>query len=161
MQADKGGLSPPPWGFSAFGGFYLWLLSANSRTCYYRLLGITSRIRFRRAPGKYILITLAVSRRSLHYLSKVNSMPPLDFPSEEDWKRIYQQSLCSSFYAQLDPLLESLDVGGGILNFTKAIEIKELVWQLHYREVDITKSFILLRYYFEKGIPDDEWYKSP
>jgi hypothetical protein len=35
------------------------------------------------------------------------------------------------------------------------------VWQLYYREVDVAKSFVLLRYYFEKGIPDDEWYKSP
>ncbi len=88
-------------------------------------------------------------------------MSYLDFPSEKDWEQIHQQSLCKNFYAQLNPLIESFDVGGGIGGLSKSIEMKELVWQLHYREVDVTKSFILLRYYFEKGIPDDEWRKSP
>ena len=74
-------------------------------------------------------------------------MSSLDFPSEKAWERIYQQSLCSNFYAQLNLLLESFTVDGGIRNFTKGIEMKELVWQLHYREVDIAKSFVLLRYY--------------
>src|SRR5574341_1251062 len=88
-------------------------------------------------------------------------MSVLDFPSNTDWERIYQQSLCSNFYAQLNPLLESFKLGGDIGKFARSIKIKELVWQLHYREVDVAKSFVLLCYYFEKGIPDDEWYKSP
>ena len=85
----------------------------------------------------------------------------LDFPSQKDWERIYQQSLCSSFNAQLDPLLKSLKLGDGINNLARSIELRELVWQLHYREVDVSKSYVLLCYYFEQGIPDDEWYKSP
>ncbi|MCG2787360.1 MAG: hypothetical protein L6461_19905 [Anaerolineae bacterium] len=33
VQADKGGLSPPFGGFSAFDIFYFRVLSANSRPC--------------------------------------------------------------------------------------------------------------------------------
>jgi len=33
VQADKGGLSPPFQGFSAFGIFYLWVFLAKSRPC--------------------------------------------------------------------------------------------------------------------------------
>jgi hypothetical protein len=36
VQADKGGLSPPFQGFSAFGGFDLWLFPAKSRPRRYR-----------------------------------------------------------------------------------------------------------------------------
>src|SRR6266508_1058489 len=88
-------------------------------------------------------------------------MSVLDFPTDKDWERIYQESLCTKFLSQLDPLLRSIKPGGGIRNFTRIIEIRQLVWQLRYREADVTKSFVLLRYYFEKGIPDDEWHKSP
>ena len=88
-------------------------------------------------------------------------MSVLDFPSNSDWERIYNESLCSKFYSQLNPLLESFNFKNGIKGLTRSIEIRELIWQLHYREVDVAKSFVFLRYYFEKGIPDDEWYKSP
>lgn len=85
-------------------------------------------------------------------------MPTLDFPSEKDWNQIYQQSTCSNFYAQLNPLSESLKSEGGI--GLTGIEIDELLWQLHYREVNIANSYVFLQYYFEKGIPDDEWRKT-
>lgn len=85
----------------------------------------------------------------------------LDFPSAKDWERIYKESLCSNFFAQLKPLLESFEFSSSIMNLPRMIEIGELISQLHYKETDVVKSFIFLRYYFEKGIPDDEWYKSP
>jgi hypothetical protein len=83
----------------------------------------------------------------------------IDFPSERDWERIYQHSPCSQFLAQLMLLLESLESGQD-KGFFPSIGLDELVWQLHYREVDISKSFVLASYFFEKGIPDDEWLQS-
>lgn len=88
-------------------------------------------------------------------------MSIVDFPSEEDWKRIYNASVCPRLYTQLNSLLESLQFGDGVMEFTRRIEVRELVWQLHHRQVDLAKSYVLMCFYFDKGIPDEEWYKSP
>lgn len=85
----------------------------------------------------------------------------VDFPSQEDLTRIHQQSPCIGFKAQLRELLESLDFGEGIESFVSSIEFQELVMQLHHREVDAAKSYVMLYYYYEQGIPDDEWFLSP
>jgi hypothetical protein len=84
----------------------------------------------------------------------------IDFPSEKDCERIYKHSPCANFPPHPILLLESFESGEENSQFPW-ISLNELIWQLHYREVDISKSFVLASYFFEKGIPDDEWQQSP
>lgn len=91
----------------------------------------------------------------------------LEFPTHEEWTRIYRQNPYIHFYEQLQQLETSLShrkksqLGHGLHDFILDIELSELILQLGHRLSDITKSLVLLHYYFDKGIPDDEWYISP
>lgn len=88
-------------------------------------------------------------------------MPLAKFPTQNEWQRLINTK---SFPALSERVMHWIPVsssGEGLLAMTRDIRIRELVLQLQHRLSDVAKSYFLMRYYFEKGIPDEEWYHSP
>jgi hypothetical protein len=84
-----------------------------------------------------------------------------EFPSEDDWQRI---SLTFSF-KKLNIPIDSFSRYGTANNdldllFTKT-ELEEWTKHLKNRLYDVHMSYVMLCFYFEKGIPDKEWFISP
>lgn len=81
-----------------------------------------------------------------------------EYPSESDWERIARTFPCRKLDISLD------DFGGETDSIKKLLDYQELqAWAIHLqnRLIDVFKSYVFLMYYYEKGIPDTEWYISP
>ena len=81
-----------------------------------------------------------------------------EFPTQEEWERIYKASPFEKLYSKLDDFgshyAESNDI------FT-SLEIKGYVYELVQRLADTSKSYNMMMFYYEKGIPDQHWRISP
>lgn len=88
-------------------------------------------------------------------------MTVIDFPSQDEWQRIYDATPFERLSQRIIALANQSSSGRGLSGFKKAIDENEFLLQLQYRLTDIAKSYILLTHFFEKGIPDDEWHISP
>ena len=85
----------------------------------------------------------------------------LKFPSTENWKRISSASPFEQLPFYLNELETKNKPEDGLTNSMRYIEISEFILQLRHRLADVQKSYVMLIYYYEKGIPDKEWYISP
>lgn len=85
-------------------------------------------------------------------------MASVEFPSSDEWQVIKAASPFKALSIKAIEYGQKLESGNDPFEFARIVEIQELLWQLHYRISDMSKSYGLLHYYFEKGIPDDEWY---
>ena len=85
----------------------------------------------------------------------------LEFPKQEYWKETHKNAPVWGINSKLNELIKNLDLGKGIFAFTRNIEVTEFIWQIHYRITDVAKCFILMSFYYEKGISDDVGHVSP
>jgi hypothetical protein len=81
-----------------------------------------------------------------------------DFPTQNDWERIYQASPFEKMLSRFYDLIAKSDTGNGILAYTKALELRGYIYQTQQRLKDAGMSYILMMFYYEKGIPDKRWY---
>lgn len=81
-----------------------------------------------------------------------------EYPTKKDIERI-----AKSFDVQkLNVQVEDFPLNGDSIDaFSRSIELETWVNHLQNRIYDVWKSYVLLTYYFEMGIPDDEWHISP
>jgi Cthe_2314-like HEPN len=85
-------------------------------------------------------------------------MDAADFPSQNDWRK-----LASTWpFEKLQVSMDDFETKGrGLEDFTKNNQLRTWAIHLHNRIYDVFRSYVMLRFYFEKGIPDEEWYISP
>ena len=86
----------------------------------------------------------------------------VEFPTKADWKRIGSSAPfqgLSSLLAQL----ERSDFGKHeeSQDFFTVVELKRYLHEVRQRLGDAIRSYVLMMYYYEKGIPDNRWYVSP
>ncbi len=85
----------------------------------------------------------------------------LDFPSKEDWNRIYDSSNLQQIYSILDTFESKEHIADNSQDFLKIFEVNGWVVEIRQRIKDIVISYVLMLFYYEKGIPDNRWYISP
>lgn len=86
-------------------------------------------------------------------------MDKIPFPTPEDIIRFNDQ--IPAWSVSPDDFEEEGDQETSVLNeFLDSIEIESWAKILGHRLKEADYSFILASFYFEKGIPDDEWHKS-
>jgi hypothetical protein len=84
----------------------------------------------------------------------------LDFPNEDDWRALFT----SYPYERLEiseDLFKSNHPLGSIEHFAASSEIFAWTVHLQNRLAQTRWSHMMFMYYFNKGIPDDEWFISP
>lgn len=84
-----------------------------------------------------------------------------DFPSQDEWQRIYSTTPFEQLSQKVVAFANQDSSERGLSGFEQSVDTKEFLLQLQYRLTDTAKSYTLLTYFFEKGIPDNEWYISP
>lgn len=84
----------------------------------------------------------------------------LQFPSDEEWNRIQEDSILSQFRELIENYVNG-DKEYDEHSFLHAISASEWYYELTRRFYTIQRTYIFARYYFDKGIPDDTWYLSP
>ena len=90
------------------------------------------------------------------------SADALEFPTKVDWKRIAN----SSPFEGLSSLLSQLENGEfgkdkKTQDFFAGMELQRYLYEVRQRLGDAARSYILMMYYYGKGIPDKRWYVSP
>jgi hypothetical protein len=93
-------------------------------------------------------------------------MSTLDFPTQDEINRIYGTTPFQPFHAMNERIFillnkENESSTGSYTVFFKSLEATEILDQLRYKLMGAAKSYVLMSYFFEKGIPDDEAYISP
>lgn len=82
------------------------------------------------------------------------------YPLKEDWLKI-----CGEKVETLDKFsLENSKRKFNILNFDESyygIKLSYWLQEFNNRAFDLIANYTLLKSYYDAGIPDDEWYKSP
>lgn len=81
-----------------------------------------------------------------------------EFPKQKDWKQIHNVSAFKKIYSVLDSLKFGEDPTD---DFTRVLELKRWLYEMRKRVEDTAISYFFLMFYYEKGIPDRQWYKSP
>jgi len=86
----------------------------------------------------------------------------LGFPTRADWKRIYNSSPFQGLSSLLTQL-ESSDLGRKEESEDRLglLELQRYLHEVKQRLGDCLRSYVLMIYYYEKGIPDKRWYQSP
>lgn len=81
-----------------------------------------------------------------------------EFPTKDDWKRIE-----SSFPIRQCNLEESKFkiTGESLEDIKRRSDLSEWFLHIQNRFFEVLESYIMLTFYYEKGIPDDEWWISP
>ncbi|KPJ50705.1 MAG: hypothetical protein AMJ41_00915 [candidate division Zixibacteria bacterium DG_27] len=81
-----------------------------------------------------------------------------EYPSKDDWNEL----ISSIPYEKLAVSIGDFKKKGDSLNdFVGNLQIETWLEHLGHRLFDVQKSYVMLMYYYEKGIPDDEWFISP
>lgn len=82
----------------------------------------------------------------------------LKYPDKTDLERIAK----TFDFQRLNIHVEDFHAKGNSIDvFFQKIELEMWVHHLQNRIHDVWKSYVFLAYYFEMGIPDDEWFISP
>jgi hypothetical protein len=81
----------------------------------------------------------------------------LDYPSQEEWVKIEENSEINSLYLDI----EHITVGSGLLSIYYSSEMNSWLQLFNNRLGQARISYVFLSHYYNKGIPDDEWYRSP
>jgi hypothetical protein len=84
-----------------------------------------------------------------------------EFPKPEDWKRIYGKSPFGQIYSLLHGTTPENRVHNALSDFARAMTLDECLLQIEHRVADVSTSYVLMMFYYEKGIPDKRWYISP
>lgn len=82
-----------------------------------------------------------------------------NFPSADDWNQIYDDSELEKIHKHLDISQRTQDCDEK--SFVDHVEINVLCHELIRRFYHMERSYIFSRFYYENGIPDDEWHLSP
>ena len=84
-----------------------------------------------------------------------------EFPTKDEWRKLEQSYPSKSLEVTEDHFRYTAFPEGSIERFSAVPEI--LTWTVHLqnRLIQTRWSYVLLMYYFGKGIPDDEWFISP
>ena len=85
----------------------------------------------------------------------------LVFPSAEDYRAISQEIDFETTSSRIMALAQSKPEDVGPWGFMYTIQAGDIVIELQNKWVDVARSYILLRFYYDIGIPDDEWVLSP
>lgn len=90
------------------------------------------------------------------------SADTLEFPTKADWKRIDNSSPFQGLFSLLAQL-ENSEFGKDkkTQDFFAGMELQRYLYEVGQRLRDVARSYILMMYYYEKGIPDKRWYVSP
>jgi hypothetical protein len=81
-----------------------------------------------------------------------------EYPTKKDLEKIAK----TFDVRRLNVYAEDFRLDGNSIDvFSRGIELETWVNHLQNRIYDVWKSYVFLTYYFEMGIPDDEWYSSP
>ncbi len=81
-----------------------------------------------------------------------------EFPTQEEWKRIYKASPFEELYSALDRVTQRSDWSDDVFI---TLEVRGYLNELMHRFADTFKSYQMMMFYYEKGIPDQRWYSSP
>lgn len=81
-----------------------------------------------------------------------------EFPTKEDWKRIYNASAFKKIFSVLDSFGAKEHTPD---DFAKTIELNGWLYEIRQRISDTARSYCFMMFYYEKGIPDKRWYISP
>lgn len=90
------------------------------------------------------------------------SASALEFPTKADWKRIDNSSPFQGLFSLLAQY-ENIEFGKDkkTQDFFVGMELQKYLYEVRQRLGDVVRSYILMMYYYEKGIPDKRWYVSP
>jgi hypothetical protein len=85
---------------------------------------------------------------------------PLEFPTTNDWKRISDASCLDELFMLLKKcrLVHSSDVATDWKAIRRVVEVRPLLYEVQQRLADVGRSYILMMFYYEKGIPDNPWW---
>ena len=84
-----------------------------------------------------------------------------EFPSKDDYQKISKVVSFEKILSYIHNYTNKSSSAKSTKDFIKNIELREWVVQLQNRVADVRKSYVMLTYYYNKGIPDKEWYISP
>src|SRR3954462_15923934 len=82
------------------------------------------------------------------------------YPSKKEWKRIATTFPDEQLQVKLGDFYRkgaSITCIGGPRDLFIAFESKNWARHLRHRISDIEKSYVLLNFFYEMGIPDNEW----
>lgn len=80
-----------------------------------------------------------------------------DFPSEEDWLSIEQNSSIDNLFTLLDECkLKIIDENHGALDSTTLLSLDGFIYDLYHRIGYVGLSYIFMEFYHQKGIPDEK-----
>ena len=86
-----------------------------------------------------------------------NITDAFEIPTDEEWDRYLSTNIFDKMMIDSNIIKCSDDMNSKMV-FTKILS----VIQAHNNKVESIKiSYALARHYFDKGIPDDEWFVSP
>lgn len=84
----------------------------------------------------------------------------LSNPTKEEWTELYDRKKEIFDNLQLDRGESSFNILD-IFNAYYGIKLHSSIVEFNNRIFDLINNYIFLSYFYEKGIPDDEWYISP
>ncbi len=81
-----------------------------------------------------------------------------EVPTREDWRRIYDASPFPKMFTMMDSFGA---VERKTEDFAKILELNGWLYEIRQRMADTAKSYCLMTFYYEKGIPDKRPYITP
>lgn len=85
----------------------------------------------------------------------------LDFPTVQEWDEIAKGYPSGKMEFSMDAFKYVGDPSDMIEYFFAAFDIPSLVLHLKNRLAQVKWSYVMSIFYFDKGIPDEEWFCSP
>ena len=79
----------------------------------------------------------------------------ISFPTNSEWKEIYSESNINKIQTLIENILFTTSENT-TFDFFDILEIRSFGAEIYHRFIAAARSYILLTYYFQKGIPDDE-----
>ena len=84
-----------------------------------------------------------------------------EFPTKEDWRELENSYPFEKLEVDEGTFRYASDPNDDIGRFFGSQEIFTWIVHLQNRLIQVRWSYVLLHFYFNKGIPDDEWFISP
>lgn len=83
------------------------------------------------------------------------------YPTSEEYDQIYDKKKNKLNKIQLKSEEKTYNLFDGLFNAFQEIELDYWVKEFNNRTFDLVNCYVMLMYYYGKGIPDKEWYISP
>lgn len=84
-----------------------------------------------------------------------------DYPNEQDWPILEASYPFSKLHDVETVLANSWATDDSLASFLRGLEMRDWVMHLANRLIHVRRSYVMLKFYYDKGIPDAEWYISP